>query len=68
MEPLTKWPDDEAPIREWCRPLSATMVNVREAVGYSGTERAPNRSYGGIAKVMRRMVARKAMRDAHHGR
>ena len=29
-KPLTEWPDDDASIDEWCRPLSATMVNLRD--------------------------------------
>ena len=26
---LTEWPDDEAPIRDWCRPLSSTVNSPR---------------------------------------
>ena len=28
-DPLTELPDDDAPLAEWCKPISASMVNIR---------------------------------------
>ena len=46
--PLTEWPDDEAPLSEWLRPLSATIENQRVPMpAFSGADPTLSTSEGG---------------------
>lgn len=63
---MTELPDNDAPLKEWLRPVSATMINKREIYGYSGAGK--NMGHGGAAgaltKRMRAIAKKKADRDA----
>ena len=57
-EPITELPDDDAPFEEWCRPISATMINKRAATtggnavpGENGAGKG--RNYGTTLKKIR---------------
>ncbi len=61
-QPLTEWPDEDAPVSEWARPLSATITNIREQPGTSsGTHRGHNA--GGAWAISRRLAAREKIRE-----
>ena len=52
VPPMTEFPDDDAPISEWCAPLSALMVNRRAMTGASSLELGKNGAgrTGGVSK------------------
>ena len=51
MKPMLEFPDEDAPISEWCRPVSGMMINRREATGTSGIEPGSRNNHGGGSHV-----------------
>lgn len=54
--PLTEFPAEDAPIAEWCRPLSATMVNHRAVTGASSI--LPGERTAGKTHFHNKVIAR----------
>jgi hypothetical protein len=65
VKPMTVLPSSDAPIGEWCRPLSATMINYRMPTSNSsvvpGQSKANGRQGNGritMKKIRARMAAK----------
>lgn len=55
LPPMIRFPNADAPIREWCRPVSAKMVNRREATGNS-TADPENRRGHGVGRITAKRI------------
>lgn len=62
MQPMMRFPAEEAPIREWCRPLSATCGKSMAA-----TSEGKGHAFGGHSLERRVADARALIRKKHAG-
>ena len=65
--PLYHLPRDDAPISEWCRPLSASLT-TRSPLALTATSIPLSHGYGYLGQKLKKMARRKIAEDRKRGR